>query len=400
MLGQTLHVQDTRFTYVPNPTPDTWDRTAVDLSLMMKAFREFYMIDRPPNRTVFDRLGHHVKEILALKNEEDEQIDPNVRKLLLYRALHAALDDADEILTARSNVSRKLTKNGAHKTNDTKSQVSEFTGPWSCIQLLAGRIPKSKIVTNKNSRASKPAKSQPGLGPETKEQRDRRVMVQVVLRSHIQEVLGLLNSVDDRGWESTLRVPEHNLAQSNRQRRSPSPCSHYEGITPDFDEMDNASPDERQHAMMRVYFKKIRSFVVSQASTSANRRESMIGPPGRRGSVGSQTSSRYPVQDSSPVLTNPPPAILELEERPSAIALKELIVNTLDDTKSLGHGSTSPESPNDLHALVNEEVNYDDIWCTLVFRMICWLMLHDFNKLDKQASKGELLGSRMPVYIS
>ncbi|KAF5121958.1 hypothetical protein E5D57_012430 [Metarhizium anisopliae] len=57
-----------------------------------------------------------------------------------------------------------------------------------------------------------------------------------------------------------------------------------------------------------------------------------------------------------------------------------------------------------LHAgpasLAGQLVSYDDIWCTLVFRMICWLMRHDLNRQDVQVSKGELLGSRMPVYIS
>ncbi|CAK7273755.1 hypothetical protein SEPCBS57363_005811 [Sporothrix epigloea] len=39
------------------------------------------------------------------------------------------------------------------------------------------------------------------------------------------------------------------------------------------------------------------------------------------------------------------------------------------------------------------------VWCTLVFRMLCWLSLHDFNKLDVQISKSELVGNRLPVYI-
>lgn len=51
-------------------------------------------------------------------------------------------------------------------------------------------------------------------------------------------------------------------------------------------------------------------------------------------------------------------------------------------------------------SLADQEVSHDDIWCTLVFRMICWLMLHDFNKQDVQVSKNELIGSRMPVYIA
>ena len=40
------------------------------------------------------------------------------------------------------------------------------------------------------------------------------------------------------------------------------------------------------------------------------------------------------------------------------------------------------------------------IWCTLVFRSLCWLLLHDFSKKDVQIPKSELLGSRLPVYIS
>ncbi|GJC88976.1 hypothetical protein ColLi_11814 [Colletotrichum liriopes] len=39
------------------------------------------------------------------------------------------------------------------------------------------------------------------------------------------------------------------------------------------------------------------------------------------------------------------------------------------------------------------------VWYTLVFRMICWLMLHDFDKKDVQLSKIELIGNRQTVFI-
>jgi hypothetical protein len=42
----------------------------------------------------------------------------------------------------------------------------------------------------------------------------------------------------------------------------------------------------------------------------------------------------------------------------------------------------------------------NNIWCTLLFRMLCWLLLHDFHKKDVQISKSELLGSRLPVYMA
>lgn len=51
------------------------------------------------------------------------------------------------------------------------------------------------------------------------------------------------------------------------------------------------------------------------------------------------------------------------------------------------------------HAL-DLESQVSAIWCTLVLRMVCWLLLHDFNEKDVQIPKGELLGNRLPVYIA
>ncbi|KAI1341118.1 hypothetical protein F5Y15DRAFT_25126 [Xylariaceae sp. FL0016] len=39
------------------------------------------------------------------------------------------------------------------------------------------------------------------------------------------------------------------------------------------------------------------------------------------------------------------------------------------------------------------------IWCALVFRVLCWLSLHDFHPKDVQLPKRELLNSRLPVYL-
>jgi hypothetical protein len=45
------------------------------------------------------------------------------------------------------------------------------------------------------------------------------------------------------------------------------------------------------------------------------------------------------------------------------------------------------------------ELQASAIWCTLVLRMMCWLLLHDFHENDVQVPKSGLLGSRLPVYI-
>jgi hypothetical protein len=39
------------------------------------------------------------------------------------------------------------------------------------------------------------------------------------------------------------------------------------------------------------------------------------------------------------------------------------------------------------------------IWISLVFRMLCWLLIHDFDKSDIKLVPSDLRGSRMPIFI-
>ncbi|RBA18537.1 hypothetical protein FPRO05_10830 [Fusarium proliferatum] len=45
----------------------------------------------------------------------------------------------------------------------------------------------------------------------------------------------------------------------------------------------------------------------------------------------------------------------------------------------------------------DKELN--EAWCVLMFRMLCWLQLHDFHKMDIHISKSDAYASRIPVYI-
>jgi hypothetical protein len=47
----------------------------------------------------------------------------------------------------------------------------------------------------------------------------------------------------------------------------------------------------------------------------------------------------------------------------------------------------------------SEKEERNTIWITLIFRMLCWLLLHDFDKSDVKIVPSDLRGSRMPVYI-
>lgn len=46
-----------------------------------------------------------------------------------------------------------------------------------------------------------------------------------------------------------------------------------------------------------------------------------------------------------------------------------------------------------------EQEDRNVIWISLIFRMLCWLLLHDFDKADTKIVPADLKGSRMPVYI-
>ncbi|TVY52995.1 hypothetical protein LCER1_G004369 [Lachnellula cervina] len=46
-----------------------------------------------------------------------------------------------------------------------------------------------------------------------------------------------------------------------------------------------------------------------------------------------------------------------------------------------------------------EKEQRNTVWISLIFRMLCWLLLHDFDKSDIKIVPSDLKGSRMPVYI-
>ncbi len=41
----------------------------------------------------------------------------------------------------------------------------------------------------------------------------------------------------------------------------------------------------------------------------------------------------------------------------------------------------------------------EEVWFILFFRMMCWLMLHDFHEKDIQVSKSDMYASREAVYL-
>lgn len=366
MLSRTFHIDNSVFTYLPNPTPDRWDKRAVSLVEILNAYQALSWVAlslEEKDTPIMKRIWRHTRDIIKYKD------GTNRERLCFLKALHHALDDCDEVLTAKSNQSRQETpgRPSIHRRDKT-----------------ADKLPKES--------------------PETYRQKDRRQKVQDVLRSHIQAILEFLNPREEHFSDT----------QSLQTSRPPSPTTVPPRVPivprpppPQLEDLDAASPDDKQHTLMEVYFDVIRVKVVERANRSKNRRESVresvhvaspttLGaPPGfgfRRSGTGRTHASS--IRERDPETTFVPAMPTTPQENG----------NTNGKDKDQDVSPTKSELPPlpeiSLASLANDDVSHNDIWCTLVFRMICWLMLHDFDKLDVQVNKSELLGSRMPVYIA
>ncbi|KAI3325054.1 hypothetical protein HD806DRAFT_491828 [Xylariaceae sp. AK1471] len=167
-----------------------------------------------------------------------------------------------------------------------------------------------------------------------------KAIVLDVIRRHLQELLQAINE-----------------PANEKETDEPSPS----GLnSPSLERLFLLPPEYREHEFMRVYFSEIRQRVVSVASTVAG-----------AGKVGSQDGAG----DAS----------LEVH----------LTCNrgTHDGDQAPLTRAFTTTSSTDFDAKRNT------VWCALVFRTICWLLLHDFDEQDVQLPKSEVQGSRLPVYI-
>ena len=173
-----------------------------------------------------------------------------------------------------------------------------------------------------------------------------RDLVRMVIREHFQEVLQLINAeeeVADKDGES--------LGGFGREREE-----HFSNLTA-------ASPELRQEVFMELYFYRVFPRVRERAVRGYERRQANQYTPSMH--VHIQLPDGVPQQDLDMATTT-----------------LDTVTNTLDTvTNTLDSGASV-------------------IWCTLVLRMMCWLLLHDFDRKDVQIPKSELLGSRLSVYIA
>ncbi|KAL2264329.1 hypothetical protein VTK26DRAFT_6572 [Humicola hyalothermophila] len=316
MLGKTLHIRNSAFRMLPNPTPFQWDKNSFNLRRLL---REYW------------------KRV----NDDDADLPPVAQMQQLK-------EDADCLV-------RTLDL-------DKKSGTPGYSMPL--LNTLHDVLDRCDIFLKESDRD----------------------LVRMVVREHFQEVLRMVND-----------EPESHLDVSGKDELSDRQRAEH------FVELTAASPELRQKAFMELYFFKVLGEVRKRAVTWYHRRHTSDYAPSVHGREASDDSDSIPEAKEMPSSTPPTPSA-KTESRPISPGPPRPDLRKHESSHPVPVVILQPPeraSATHLGSDITSELEWQAsaIWCTLVLRMLCWLLLHDFNKKDVQIPKSELLGSRLPVHI-
>ncbi|KAK4447268.1 hypothetical protein QBC34DRAFT_410210 [Podospora aff. communis PSN243] len=380
MLCKSLHIKGTPYRMLPNPTPYHWDKNFFNLRRLMN---EYHRQIKPISDSVqglkkFERLAMGVVEALQKNREEEKERKMQERYLLQRKEAMLQKEKLEKKSTIKS-----VSDNGAQTTGAEEKTAMAWPGLQSLTSIIRKRRPAQaakdeesqtpKVEVDPPAEAPKdpppkPKNSKPGYNMKLLDTlhdavhecdkyllKRRRDLVRIVIREHFQEVLKMLNGDDDEDDYLHMTGGKPSDAASVRRRRARK-----------FEELSAASPEERQKKFMDIYFGEVLHEVKKRAATSVTK------------------FTFYDPNDMPPTPTSP--------TKSSFLRPDIACSDPLSDAESVNEGDTEEAS--------RLEPDAASIWCVLVFRMLCWLTLHDFDRGDLQISKSELLGSRLPVYIS
>ncbi|KAK3312082.1 hypothetical protein B0H66DRAFT_570027 [Apodospora peruviana] len=231
------------------------------------------------------------------------------------------------------------------------------------------------------------------------ENKNAKDVVLDVLRRHVQEVLLAINTSKDSDAGGDYSPLARSLQLQPAEMIIKGEIS--------FDDLLKVPHEKRESSLMEKYFEEICLRVVS---TSPQHHDPQAAAASRfiHGQEGSSTSrtglglqalqeegngdDHVPVSPDTVATggTAQSTPKTPVDESQSGWGLKRR--TTVSSV--LSRSETWRKSPP-----TQAEVRRHVIWCALMFRMICWLMLHDFDKKDVQLPKSELMGSRLSVFI-
>jgi hypothetical protein len=290
MVGVVLHIENTPFRMLPNPTVFHWKKKSFSLPKL---------------------LSNYYSAIKELQRDDKRLRDSS---------------QAGAIETAAGRVEEELLKEDELATNpeSTRQQMEQRPYLYDTIMALRTAINKCDGYLKTD---------------------DKLHTVEHVLRAHLQEVLSILNDhsgEDEIAGDDDIRnsvAANATLPKSTKgkQADTTSPTKDDDRTKdnpPTLADIDAATPEERHRLLIKLYFWTVRKRVVQ-------------------------------------------------------IVCDQVSIASITTPDMLTNSSRE-----------ENEGKVNDIWLTLVFRMLCWLLLHDFHKKDIQISRSEVYDSRLPVYIS
>lgn len=340
MLARTLHITNRCFRFLPNPTLFPWDSDSLSLSQILEAYSEFIKAD-------YDQMTSE-----KLENVKDG-IKSDIEKI-------KQLVDRSKELCGNIGSGRNLT------------------------YLQLNHLHKAIDVSDKIIKDGEPAW-------------DNQNVVLDVIRCHLQEVLGAINN---------------NPGTAGYRKTSPS-----------FHDLLELPPEQREWSFMETYFKEILWSVIRlytdrkgkeaqeevsrriheetddrQQSESREQSESQQQSPQLHAPIAIRVNDSAP---SSPSSLMPPPIQRPHTPTPGLSKNRHWSSSLTESASKKSEKKLSSEKPSWKKTLqMKNEMQRVKIWYALVFRMICWLMLHDFDKKDIKVPSSDLMGNRQPVFIT
>ncbi|KAK4161335.1 Mod-A [Cladorrhinum sp. PSN259] len=358
MLGRPLHILKRPFTYLPNPAAFVLNKQAFSPRRLLHEFhiRLKQETEHRSKEGFLDRINSLADGLNdapqgGLPANQDGDYSPQ-----LLDKLHAAIDHVDEFL----------------KKQNTKSVVLDVLRRHIQEVLLAintsakdAEAHASGNFNNYSPTSAPQHHAAPGVSP------------------HLPEEDGGTSS----GYPRLFPLDEFS---TNQQQQQPENMI-------SFDYLLKVPHEKRESALLDTYFAAIRIRAIS-LTESTEYHDPQAAEASREvhniNALGLSNTTGFQSQHSTPSLGGAG----NFSRRTTYTAGGHVPLSTsVRRGETWGTERTIPAV--EYNKLTPIEAKRDTIWFALVFRMICWLLLHDFDKKDLQIPKSELMGSRLPVFI-
>ncbi|KAK3986861.1 Mod-A [Cladorrhinum sp. PSN332] len=362
MLARPFHIMDRPFTYLPNPAAFPLNKQAFSPRRLLAEF-QMRLHDEMSSaayghRNIEDALRRIDSLASDLTSESGlvKQVEGDFSPTFLNK-LHEAIDEVDKFILKEN----------------TQDVVLDVLRRHIQEVLLAINTPAKDVEFDGNNSPTTVTSSHHGGGSSVEPSQ--------------QPAAGGGGGVNSPGL-STLITPSGGMIQQN------------DNIS--FDYLLKVPHEKRESALLDTYFREIRFRAVSlttsqeyhdpQAAEASRVIHDALGLSSLRNNNNNNNNEpAFGTQQSTPSVG---PSNMSRQ----TTGFTERFIKSRETWGTLG--TVAASSGNGFNRLTHpNEVRRDTIWCALVFRMICWLLLHDFDKKDLQLAKSELMGSRLSVFI-